>query len=80
MQPTDTPARAETCETCRFRGGVYRPADWGAAQIDGVTFSCRRRAPFVSGGLHAPSMVLWPWVRLADWCGEYQPKENPHAD
>lgn len=64
------------CETCRFRGPLYFPADHGSANISGLTFSCRRNAPFVSGGLHTPSMTLWPWVRLHDWCGEYQEKEN----
>lgn len=71
--------RNERCETCRFRGPLYRPADWGVAQMDGVTFSCRRNAPFVTGGLHAPTMRVWPWVRLDDWCGEYAQIEGQEA-
>lgn len=63
---------AESCETCRFRGGIYKPADHA---IDGMTFACRRHAPFITGGLHAPTMTVWPWVYLHGWCGDYENKE-----
>lgn len=64
----------ERCETCRFRGPLYRPADH--AITGEATFACRRHAPFVTGGLHAPTMTVWPWVRLEQWCGEWQEKRN----
>jgi len=69
----------ETCETCRYRGGVHLPADHSINDL-GLSFACRRNAPFVTGGLHAPTMTLFPWIRLHDWCGEYQPKDTPDAD
>lgn len=71
---------SETCESCRFRGGIYKPADHGIAGVDGLTFACRRNAPLVTGGLHAPTMTVWPWIRLDGWCGEYQRKDRPDAD
>lgn len=35
-------------------------------------------APVVTGGLYAPTMTVWPWVRLQDWCGEHAPEDQPH--
>lgn len=61
---------AETCATCRFRGPLYRPADHAIA--GDATFACRRHAPIATGGLHAPTMRVWPWVRLDEWCGDYE--------
>lgn len=67
----------KTCETCRWRGRFYKPADHGVTVGD-PTYMCRRRAPFVTGGLHAPTMTVWPWIHITDWCGEHQPKDTPH--
>ena len=63
--------KKQTCEMCRWRGATYKPADQSITVGD-PTFKCRRHAPFVTGGLHAPTMTVWPWIRLQDWCGDYE--------
>lgn len=64
----------QTCETCRFRGRLYRPADHSI--MGDASYACKRNAPLVTGGLHTPTMTVWPWIRLDDWCGEHEPKEQ----
>lgn len=61
----------KTCETCRWRGRIYKPADQDVT-AGGLTFMCKRSAPMVTGGLHTPTMTVWPWVSRDDWCGEHQ--------
>lgn len=58
-----------TCETCRWRGEFYIPPDHAVSALR--TYKCVRRAPMVTGGLHAPTMTVWPWVTLTDTCGEH---------
>lgn len=63
-----------TCETCLWRGEFYLPPDLSITNER--TYKCTRHAPVVTGGLHAPTMTAWPWVTLADTCGEHKPKER----
>lgn len=69
--------RDEKCETCRWRGDFYKPADQDVTK-GGETYKCRRHAPVVTGGLHSQTMTVWPWVRKFDFCGEHSPKDFPH--
>ena len=71
----------DKCETCRFRSGdlFYNP-DRGTAEFHSAMFACKRRAPVVTGGLHCPTMTVWPMVMNTDFCGEHQPhtpKDRP---
>jgi hypothetical protein len=62
------------CETCRYRGELYALPDHGIAGqngMGGMTFKCRRHAPLITGGLHSPTMTVWPVIRLDDWCGDH---------
>ena len=62
-----------TCGTCRFRSsGPYINPDRGSAEFPGVMFACKRRAPVATGGLHSPTMTIWPMVANGDWCGEHE--------
>ena len=75
---TDRPMTAAGeagCETCAFRSDrFWINPDRGTAEFDGLHYACRRRAPVVSGGLHGPTMTIWPMVKPLDWCGDYQPR------
>lgn len=71
----------DKCETCRFRSDTpfYNP-DRGTAEFHATMFACKRRAPVVTGGLHCPTMTVWPTVTKTDFCGEHQPhtqKDRP---
>lgn len=71
----------EACETCRYRSA--RPwvnPDRGTAEFGDIMFACKRRAPVATGGLHCPSMTIWPMVSSADWCGEYSALLTNGAD
>lgn len=71
---------SETCSTCRFRSDdPYINPDRGTAEFHHVMFACNRRAPVVTGGMHCPTMTIWPMVQNADFCGEHQPKEVGHG-
>ena len=75
------PKPAPTCETCRFRGPLYSLPDHGVAGqngMGGMTFKCRRHAPLITGGLHSPTMTVWPVIQLHDLCGdhEHEPVED----
>jgi hypothetical protein len=65
-----------TCETCRFRGVFYVPAD--RPVTTSPTYKCHRNAPVATGGMYSPSMTIWATVRMDDWCGEHQ--SAPDAD
>lgn len=72
---TQTPK--ETCETCRFKGPAYNPADAsGFDELWEGVFSCRCKSPIATGGMMSPTMTIWPWIKSDDWCGEYE--ANPH--
>jgi hypothetical protein len=67
---------AATCETCRWR--TDRPhcnPDRETADFPAIMYACKRRAPVATGGLHCPSMTIWPTVSKDNFCGEHQPKE-----
>ena len=65
-----------TCETCRFRSDLpYVNPDRGTAEFHEMQFACKRRAPIATGGMHCPTMTIWPQVGRTNWCGEHQPKE-----
>ena len=71
---------AETCATCRYRSpGPYLNPDRGSAEFHDIMYACKRRAPVATGGMHCPTMTIWPTVSSSDWCGEYQQKDSPHA-
>ena len=64
-----------TCETCRYRSVTpHCNPDRGTAEFHGIMYACKRRAPVVTGGLHCPTMTVWPMVTKDDWCGEHTPK------
>ena len=67
------------CETCRFRSNSpYINSDRGTAEFRDIMFACKRHAPVVTGGLHCPTMTVWPVIGQRDWCGEHQPKDTGH--
>lgn len=62
----------DTCETCRFRSAdPYCNPDRGTAEFSDIMFACKRRSPLVTGGLHCPTMTVWPMVKRSDGCGEH---------
>ena len=64
---------AETCETCRFRSrNPWCNPDRGTAEFHVIMFACKRRPPVATGGLHCPTMTIWPMISNDDWCGEYR--------
>lgn len=57
----------KACETCQYFRATGR---WSHMRKDHVTVTeCRHGAPDVSNG--------WPIVRDDDWCGCYEPSEEP---
>lgn len=56
-----------TCETCRFWDGVA-----GIQRAD-----CRRNAPIFPSSPYALGRE-WPHTYPTDFCGEHQPKDQPH--
>lgn len=65
-------ALAERCANCRWRSAApYLNPDRGSAEFGDIMFACKRRAPVATGGLHTPSMTIWPMVCRDDWCGDY---------
>lgn len=71
----------ERCETCRWRSHTPRMnPDRGTAEFQAIMYACQRRAPVVSGGLHGPSMTLWPLVHNGNFCGEHSPRTPTGAD
>lgn len=61
-----------SCLRCKFSGGSYIAPDH---DIKHSGIKCRRHAPIVTGGMHAPTMTIWPWVDQTDWCGDFVKKE-----
>lgn len=59
----------ETCETCRFNGGLYNHPDADMGTPAG--FKCVRRAPVATGGMMSRANTIWPKVEPDDWCGEW---------
>lgn len=73
MTTADLAARVEVCGTCCFRStNPYVTPDRGTAEFHDIMFACKRRAPVATGGLHCPTMTIWPMVARNDWCGEYR--------
>lgn len=71
--------KESTCDLCRWRStDPYYSPDRGTAEFRDLMFACQRRAPVVTGGLHCPTMTVWPMVTRSDFCGEFQPKDTPH--
>jgi hypothetical protein len=61
----------ESCENCRFSADV----NIDTKETHGVrTLACRRHPP--TGGVY---FAVFPLVRLEDWCGEYQRKEQTNG-
>lgn len=62
-----------TCATCRWRSVLpYVNPDRGTAEFGEAMYACKRRSPVVTGGMHCPTMTIWPTVARTDWCGEFQ--------
>ena len=53
----------KTCEMCRFVEGLELTPDFGTPRV-----FCRRYAPARGG---------WVTVKPSDWCGEWEPVEQP---
>lgn len=67
-----------TCETCRWRSEQpYLNPDRGTAEFSDIMFACKLRAPVVTGGLHCPTMTVWPVIKKTDFCGEHSSKPQP---
>ena len=63
----------QRCATCLYRSvNPHINPDRGTAEFHAIMYACKRRAPVATGGLHSPSMTIWPTVTNADWCGEYR--------
>ena len=46
-------------------------------EVSDLLYECRRYAPRMIHGVGTvKSQEMFPIVRLDDWCGEYQPKEE----
>lgn len=76
-----------TCETCRFSEVLWRKNDFyihkdylgeRRYQRSSTNVECRRHAPNFSQ--HPDIFNGWPNAQGDDWCGEHQPKEQPHED
>lgn len=68
------------CETCRWRSyNPYVNPDRGPAEFHAIMYACKRRAPVATGGLHCPTMTIWPMVSKDNYCGEHQPLPTPPA-
>ncbi len=69
----------KTCGTCRWRSvSPYINPDRGTAEFHTIMYACKRRAPVATGGLHCPTMTIWPTVSKDDYCGEHNCKDQPH--
>lgn len=72
---------ARTCATCCWRSKhPYINPDRGTAEFGEIMFACKRRSPVATGGMHCPTMTIWPTVARTDWCGDYMRahlKETP---
>lgn len=75
-----TQERKDRCERCKYLGTTpaqgFVPLD---PPIDGHSFAmghvdtpaCHRRSPNAGIG------DMWPRVKLDDWCGDFEEKEEP---
>lgn len=57
----------ERCGTCRYSAPC--------PSVHPSALQCRRHAP--QGNADPAGPLLFPVVTSADWCGDYEPKENP---
>ncbi len=77
VRDTVDAGKRERCENCRWRSAYpFVNPDRGTAEFRDIMFACQRRAPVATGGLHTPSITIWPMVTLSHFCGEFTPTKQ----
>ena len=62
--------KEEKCQVCRY----WEKLDSGGREEG----ECRRYAPRGTGGGHA--VYSWNKTKMADWCGDFDRKDNKNSE
>lgn len=76
------PNEARRCEACRWWARDNFGRALAGPHCDGSLSECRRNAPVYGGDSSNRTRAsrLFPLTAASDWCGEYTPTEQPHAE